>query len=293
MDSMRSLNTSLPKAKTMKAAAQPDIHQAFRTAALSVTNLYKSAIADLEKSRSEGQQEILDDLLAFLDRQRLGLDGSGEGARIRQWALERLDGQATGNSDSEEDVLEERDQQQRRARSSSPALELSDSRSSANEAAQTAPSAPVPSYPPHPIAEDIIRPDSAPQPSTQPAPPPHPIETEDTILPDNLPNLQSQPPQSSVFQFQSPQPYPTFDTTNEMPDPSPPSRRNLALTRRSASRASRNLHRAAAANNLLTLGNGAGQKRKLMDFFNVDGFYDRREGHGGGGCGGGKRGRPC
>lgn len=281
MDSMRSLNTSLPKTK-MKTTPQPDIHQAFRTAALSVTNLYKSAFADLEKARSEGQQDILEDLIAFLDQQKQGADVRGEGAKIRQWALERLDGQAAGNSDSEEEILEERHQHQRNARSSSPALEHQESNTS--DAMQTVTSARGPSYPPHPT-EDPIRTDSAPQPSAQPPPIQLP-QAENTVIPDNIPNVQHQPPQSSVFQFQSPQPYPTFDATNNIPDPSPPSRRNLALSRRSGSRASRNLHRAAAANNILTLGNGAGSKRKLLDYFNLDGLYDRRDG-------GGKRGRPC
>jgi hypothetical protein len=271
MDSMRSLNTSLPKAKARKAAPQPDIHQAFRTAALSVTNLYKSAIADLEKARNEGQQEILEELLAFLDRQRS--DG-GEIARIRQWALERLDGQAAGNSDSEEEMAEDQDQQQRRVRSSSPSLEHSDSHSS-TDAMQTPTAGAPPSYP-APLAEDPVRPDSAPLPSTQP--------TQDVIIPDDntaVTESQPQPPSNSVFHFSSPQPLPTFDSTHDMQP-----RRNLAHSRRPTSRASRNLQRTAAAN-LFSLGNGAGQKRKLMDFFNVD-LYDRN-----GPGGGGKRGRPC
>ena len=46
MDSMRSLNKSLPKTRR-----QPDVHQSFRTAALNVTNLYKSALADLDRAR--------------------------------------------------------------------------------------------------------------------------------------------------------------------------------------------------------------------------------------------------
>jgi len=116
MDSMRSLNKSLPKTRR-----QPDVHQSFRTAALNVTNLYKSALADLDKARTDGYQEALDELLGFLDRENLGV-GDGEGWRIRQWATERLDGALPrqSSSDSDDEYLDEK-----RARSSSPIMERS------------------------------------------------------------------------------------------------------------------------------------------------------------------------
>lgn len=116
---MRSLNTSLPKTRKPTPTPQPDVHQSFRTAALTVTNLYKSALADLDKSRTEGYQEALEDLVGFLDKENLGV-GDGEGWKIRQWAMERLDGALPGhsNSDSDEEILEEK-----RARSSSPVME--------------------------------------------------------------------------------------------------------------------------------------------------------------------------
>ena len=113
---MRSLNKSLPKTRR-----QPDVHQSFRTAALNVTNLYKSALADLDKARTDGYQEALDELLGFLDRENLGV-GDGEGWRIRQWATERLDGALPrqSSSDSDDEYLDEK-----RARSSSPIMERS------------------------------------------------------------------------------------------------------------------------------------------------------------------------
>lgn len=62
----------------------------FRTAALSVTTLYKSSLDAQKKARAEGFQDCLDDLLQFLDKEHLGLN-DGEGWKIRAWANERLD----------------------------------------------------------------------------------------------------------------------------------------------------------------------------------------------------------
>ena len=64
--------------------------QAFKTAALSVTNLYKSAVTDQNNSRAAGYQDALDDLLRFMDSENLGLQ-DGEGWRVRRWATERYD----------------------------------------------------------------------------------------------------------------------------------------------------------------------------------------------------------
>jgi hypothetical protein len=64
---------------------------AFKTAALSVTKLYKSSAAAQAKARTDGYQDCLDDLLAFLDKRNIGLS-DGEGWQIRRWATERLDG---------------------------------------------------------------------------------------------------------------------------------------------------------------------------------------------------------
>lgn len=248
MDSMRSLNKSLPKTKR-----QPDVHQSFRTAALNVTNLYKSALADIERARSDGYQEALDELMAFLDRENIG-NGMGEGWRIRQWASERVEGslpKQTG-SDSEEDELDDK-----RARSSSPIMEHStvpnDTRS-------------------QPVIETALRSDSAPP----------PVQTEATTV-DDMSSL------NHVFQFSTPQSLPSNNANDvAVNDFAAAARRAFPNPRRTSNRpSSRNLQR-SAAQNLLQLGNGAGQKRRIMhDFFNVDGFNDRRDGS----SGGPKRGR--
>jgi hypothetical protein len=116
MDSMRSLNTSLPRT-TPYSQPPEQLLQAFKTAALSVTNLYKSAVADQAQARQAGYQEAIEDLLSFLDRENLGL-GDGEGWKVRQWATERADGTAAAGSESDDD--------EKRARSSSPIVNRKD-----------------------------------------------------------------------------------------------------------------------------------------------------------------------
>ncbi|KAH8701916.1 hypothetical protein BGW36DRAFT_371837 [Talaromyces proteolyticus] len=114
MDSMRSLNKSLPSST---AYSQPpeQLLQAFRSAALSVTNLYKSAVTDVAQAKQSGYQEAIEDLLHFLDRENLGL-GDGEGWKVRQWATERVDGTPANESDDDDKPM----------RSSSPSMNRKD-----------------------------------------------------------------------------------------------------------------------------------------------------------------------
>ncbi|EXJ73865.1 uncharacterized protein A1O5_03627 [Cladophialophora psammophila CBS 110553] len=116
MDSMRSLNTSLP---STRPAPPEQLLQAFRTAALSVTNLYKSAVTDQNASRQAGYQDALEDLLSFLDKENLGLQ-DGEGWRVRQWATERYEG-STHHHQIESD--DERSESGQRLRGATPAGE--------------------------------------------------------------------------------------------------------------------------------------------------------------------------
>ena len=109
MDSMRSLNTSLPSTRPAPPEA---LLQAFRTAALSVTNLYKGAVTDQNASRQAGYQEALADLLSFLDRENLGLQ-DGEGWKVRQWATERYDGSVLPQPAESDDERSESGQRQR------------------------------------------------------------------------------------------------------------------------------------------------------------------------------------
>ena len=102
MDSMRSLNRSLPSTPPNRPAPPEQLLQAFRQAALSVTNLYKSAAGDHDSIRQGGYQEAIDDLLKFLDRENLGLQ-DGEGWRIRQWATAKYDASYAQHSEGEEE----------------------------------------------------------------------------------------------------------------------------------------------------------------------------------------------
>lgn len=247
---------------------QPDIHQAFRNAAQTVTTLYRSAIADLDKARADGYQDAMEELLSFLDQENLGV-GDGEGWRIRQWATERYQAHAD-NSDEEADA-------QRTGRSSSPVLERTAGAEPATGAVQRERSA---------SEERItvgtapsVRPESAPQPTEQP---------QDTEM----------APHPPMFHFTAAQPYPSLDSTNDdaLSDPTEAARRAFAGPyRRPTHRSHRNMQRDAAMNSAMgsiplgVLGTGAGTKRKLMEnYFGLDlGNNDsRKDGHGGG-----KRGR--
>jgi Domain of unknown function (DUF4588) len=116
MDSMRSLNTSLPAAYSSRQPPPEQLLQAFKTAALSVTNLYKSAVTDQSNSRAAGYQDALDDLMKFLDQENLGLQ-DGEGWRVRQWVSERYDGTA---NQPQAEAEEEKHETEQRARSAPP-----------------------------------------------------------------------------------------------------------------------------------------------------------------------------
>lgn len=110
-------------------AAPEQLLDVFRTAALSVTKLYKSSINAQAKARGEGYQDCLDDLLQFLDKENLGL-GDGEGWKIRAWANERL-----GARDASPQVMESDDDAEKPEAMSSPSVHRSNSSSSLRQAA--------------------------------------------------------------------------------------------------------------------------------------------------------------
>ncbi|KAK4195014.1 hypothetical protein QBC40DRAFT_289783 [Triangularia verruculosa] len=71
------------------SADSHELLEAFRAAALSVTKLYKTSAAAQTKSRADGYQDCLEDLLAFLDKENIGLAACDVGSKIRKWALDR------------------------------------------------------------------------------------------------------------------------------------------------------------------------------------------------------------
>ncbi|CZS92281.1 hypothetical protein WAI453_000163 [Rhynchosporium graminicola] len=282
MDSMRSLNTSLPGPTPPAAAATSTKHQdppeqlltAFKAAALSVTNLYKSAAADQGRARAEGYQDALDELLGFLDKEDIGLS-DGEGWRVRRWATERLDGRdpSTINAESDDDASDKAD------RGSSPVIQRSQSSSRL------------------PPTSNVIRAVSPVR--TESAPPP-------AIIPTPVDSQRNSIPPQTTFTFRSSHLYPQ-DADLVLPDldmndsTRAPSQDGSVTSHTSntvssglgATRPPRprhNNHSRVSTRPSGNIGRGSGQKRKINfgEFFDI-GNLDRqgRDGFGGGG----KRGR--
>jgi len=266
---MRSLNTSLPRPPRRRRSNPPpeQLIQTFKAAALSVTNLYKTAAADQARAREAGYQDALDDVLAFLDKENLGLD-DGEGWKVRQWATERLDGSPLAHTASDSD--EDRGDQVTRARSSSPATQ----RTTTQEVG---------------LPRQASRSASPIRAASAPMAPPPPTERRNNISPG-----------PEIFAFRSAHPYPhdidmQSDTTpqselqfpGQIP-PSGPAVRVEVVSRGSRTpRGSRHSNRAGASTR--SLGTGAGSKRgfRFGDYEFDIGPADGRDGSGGGG----KRGR--
>lgn len=273
---MRSLNTSLPghtPANPTPAKQEPpeQLLTAFKAAALSVTNLYKSAAVDQRRARAEGYQDALDELLGFLDKEDIGLS-DGEGWRIRRWATERLDGRdsVSPNLESDDEASEKAD------RGSSPVLQRSQSTTRI------------------PSTSNPIR--TASPARTESAPPP-------TIpTPDNL-DLDATPvPPQATFTFRSSHPYPQdadiILSDLDLSDSGRASHDALTTSHTSNTTSSgharppraRHSNLSARVNTRPTsIGRGAGQKRKVNygEFFDIGNLGLGKDAFGGGG----KRGR--
>lgn len=274
---MRSLNKSLPPSPRHRSAKPPEkLLQAFKAAALSVTNLYKTAASDEFQARSQGYQDALDNLLAFLDKESLGL-GDGEGWKVRRWATERLEGSppATGGSDSDDD----RGETTKRTRSLSPPLQRKPS--------------------PEP---------TEPQTSSLPA---SPVRIESTLstVPLSDPETSVIATGPEIFSFRSSRQYPQDVEMQADPaniNPSDPelqfqghgSSMVSAIRRDGGSRSLRTQHRGTnhshrpntrSATTARSLGSGAGSKRRIAfnEYFDLGSLGDGRDGSGGGN----KRGR--
>jgi len=274
---MRSLNTSLPGATPTKQQIGEPSEQlltAFKAAALSVTNLYKSAAADQGRARSEGYQDALDELLAFLDKEDIGLS-DGEGWRIRRWATERLDGRDSVSQNMESDD----ENSEKPERGSSPVFQRSQSAtrlSSTSRPARTASPTRTESAPPT-ITTQI----------------------------DEEPPVDLVPPQST-FTFRSSHSYPQDSdvilSDLEIADNSRTPSHDGSVTSHASNTASsgititrpsrtRHNNHPAWINSRSTnsIGRGAGQKRKINfgEFFDIGNLAHGKDGFGGGG----KRGR--
>lgn len=271
---MRSLNTSLPGTSSQRPTAVNDspeqLLDAFKAAALSVTKLYKTSAASQSKARLDGYQDCLDDLLAFLDRENIGID-DGEGWRIRKWATERLDGR-----ESPSQTIDSDDEAEKAEVASSPDLARTNSGT----------------QPTNMREENPIRIDSAPP--TVPAVS-TPTEGPASIV---VPSL-------DAFTFQSSRPFPPQDTYMNLAnldlsdsrshDPLPPhtgpTSATAPTTRTTRSRQHPGSGPRLASRQGSQLGRGAGSKRKLnfAEIFDLGSLgYDKNMFGGGGG---GKRSR--
>lgn len=260
MDSMRSLDTSLPRTRRRRQQANNEVLQAFKAAALSVTQLYKSASADVEAARVSGYQDALEDILGFLDQENIGLD-DGEGWRVRQWATERLSPSSYAfASDAEDDDREER------PRTTSPTA-------SASATSQQKSSQSTQSQDQRQRQNQSAPPAESSQSQTQPA-------SADTK--SNIPE-----PSKSQFTFQSSGPaMPDIDMTSL--DPTPPVRVDV-LPRAARNGSSRhnalNGRSQTPTFSIGPLGHGSGSKRKqnLGDFFDFGEIHGKDPFFGGGG----------
>ncbi|MCJ1307763.1 hypothetical protein MMC25_001411 [Agyrium rufum] len=273
MESMRTLNRSLPRSSRRshsKLRPSEQLLQDFKTAALSVTNLYKNAASDEARVREAGYQDALDELLVFLDKENLGL-GDGEGWKVRRWATERLDGSPPAQATSDSD--EERAEPEKRAESPQTRQE-EQQRTASPETVVRAPSSKSSS----PVRE-------SPKPSIQTQDPASPQPPEPIVL-----------PMPDSFTFTSTHPYPRDITMHSSDDAEPRSPQSIndnsntiaPPTTSSSSvrfefvppRSTRSQHkhgnRHRSSNAARNLGFGAGGKRKVAfgDFFDLGNLGD-------------------
>jgi hypothetical protein len=259
MDSMRSLNTSLPSS-TSYSQPPEQLLQAFKAAALSVTNLYKSAASDQAQAKQAGYQEAIEDLLHFLDRENLGL-GDGEGWKVRQWATERAEGTpATFDSDDDD----------KQTRSSPPAVLRKEQRDKPQQDSSSSPQAESPTEP---------------HASTN--------HEQSTALPTGDSSTLTRP---SIFTFSAGPQFPSMslDMDTQTPDHTPVSSASsvdtpgvgisvLPRNPWSANRHNNSTRRSSARDSGTSFGNK--RKHHVPDFFDVSGLNGRDL------FGGGKRGR--
>lgn len=184
---MRSLNTSLPRPRSRsRNPNRPELIQAFKGAALAVTNLYKSAVANESRSRTRGYQSALEDLLSFLDAENLGLQ-DGEGWVIRQWATGRFEGERESEGVESEEERGDTEKEKGTTKGSSP-VRLERVKDEAN----TTESVQLDRRPPEPVPEVV--------PETEPDAPKPPIFTftaNTTLIRDvtmQTPDSDQQPP---------------------------------------------------------------------------------------------------
>jgi hypothetical protein len=261
---MRSLNTSLPHPRPQPPE---QLLAAFKTAALSITNLYKTAVTDQSSSRQAGYQDALDDLLSFLDKENLGVQ-DGEGWRIRQWATERFERTSYGQQSSESD--DERGDTEKRARSSSPALERKTSLDAPGLRDESPASSPM-------------RTESAPVPaSTQ-------VEAEPTDRTAFFRFTAGPSPEMQIQSTESPVPAQQGHEGESTSETAPIRVEVVNRGSRTSRKINSSRHNTRASNHEFTFTSGSKRKFQFPEFFDISNVSNGRERDNFGG--GGKRGR--
>ncbi|AEO64530.1 8650a7d9-5380-4100-a28c-79927b2f1e0e [Thermothielavioides terrestris] len=233
-----------------------ELLEAFKAAALSVTKLYKLSASAQAKSRADGYQDCLEDLLSFLDKEAIGLQ-DGEAQRVRKWVTDRIEG---------------RD-------GTSPPLESDDEADKSDPPVLSSPQ--MPRAAPAPVQrlsdknEVHMRDSSAPPVlTTVPLAPTPTVEEADIVVPTQ-----------DTFTFQASHPYPHDEALRLANLDLSDSQAMGPSSSRSATRSGRNRNGRTGPRPLL--GRGAGQKRKLnlaeiFDLGNLD-YGNGKDVFGGGG----------
>ncbi|KAK4126686.1 hypothetical protein N657DRAFT_566883 [Parathielavia appendiculata] len=237
-----------------------ELLDAFKAAALSVTKLYKTSAQAQAKSRADGYQDCLEDLLSFLDS--VGSQTDAGLQRIRKWATDRLEGRDATSPPIESDDEAERSD----AQVSSPRLQraVPASVQRLRDIVEEEASARESSAPP------ILT-------TTVPAPPSPVVEEVEIAVPSQ-----------DAFNFQASYPYPHDEALRLANLNLSDSQTISASNTRATPRNGRN--RNGRAGGRTSLGRGAGQKRKvnLAEIFDLGSL---EHGNGKDMFGGGKRSR--
>ncbi|KAK4665567.1 hypothetical protein QC763_402710 [Podospora pseudopauciseta] len=226
------------------SADSHELLDAFRAAALSVTKLYKTSAAAQTKSRADGYQDCLEDLIAFLDKENIGLSAGDVGSKIRKWAMDRSETRDTTPPSIESDDETEKPE---------PAASSPQAQRTSPPAAQTSVD-----------RDEVQMRDSAPPVlATVPCPPSPIVEEVDFVVPTQ-----------DTFNFQSAHAYPhdeamrlanlNLSDANQASNHSTSNRTTPRNTRRRDVRPGRTRR---------DLGQGAGHKRKmnLAEYFDLNG----------------------
>jgi len=273
---LSALSSNLPpnsphhrRSNTPPPTVSPDAQllQAFKSAATSVTLLYKQCATATTTARQEGYHDALSDILEVIDNESAYTDPTLALSRIRDWVIEtRRKGRREMSAESEDEDRPREHHPQARQNWSRQAPESSETEAGRSKDMED--SQPKFDRPSSPLRPTTTSSNSSTSSAAQPfafqsmqAMAPRPADVEIDFLSDNS-NIQQQT-SNGMFQFSTP------------PQPTP--LRNASSHKQTFS-----------SRGNQQLGSGAGSKRRYHnygEFFDISGF------NGGSGNGNPKRGR--